>query len=273
MLETPLPIAPAPIIDIGANLTNSSFDTDLEEVLERARAAGISHLLITGVNLKESIAAAKLAEHQPALLSSTAGCHPHHAKEFEPQHYRELQSLSELPQVKAIGECGLDFNRMFSPEQQQIAAFERQIELAIEQQLPLFLHERDAHQRQWEILAHYRDHFPGGVVHCFTGAREQAFHYLDLDLHLGITGWICDERRGSHLHEFIGHIPLDRLLLETDAPYLMPRVKPTPPLSSNRRNEPCTLPYVLEEIARHHSASSTDIALATTENAKRLFSL
>ena len=261
------------LIDIGANLTNKRFQMDLPDVLARAQQAGIDHLLVTGTNLDESVSAADLSARYPQQLSSTAGVHPHHAVEFEHSHYALLKELAARPQVKAIGECGLDFNRMFSPEEKQVAAFEQQLELAIELGLPLFLHERDAHQKQWEMLASVRDQLAGGVIHCFTGTREQAFRYLDLDLYLGITGWICDERRGQHLHEFVADIPLDRLLLETDAPYLTPRVKPAPALAVKGRNEPFTLPLVLAEITRHHRVSSATIAAATTTNARRLFGL
>ncbi len=268
-----LPTSPVPIIDIGVNLTNKAFLDDLDNVIEHARSAGIQHLLITGTNEQESIRAIELSKQNPLYLSNTVGVHPHDAKHWGTDSYNNLKALSMKATVKAIGECGLDFNRMFSSKDEQILAFEKQIELAIECQLPLFLHERDAHKEQLEILKHYRDHFPGGVAHCFTGSKEQAFNYLDIDLHIGITGWICDERRGYHLHDFVGDIPLNRLLLETDAPYLMPRVKPKPALKSSRRNEPCTLPYVLFEIEKHSSYCVEQLGTATTANAISLFKL
>lgn len=264
---------PSPLVDIGANLTNTSFQHDLEHVIQRALAAGVMHIIVTGTDINESYAAAALAVQYPQQLFSTAGIHPHDAKNFQPENLHELAALAAQPAVRAIGECGLDFNRMFSTKEQQITAFEAQIEIAAELQLPLFLHERDAHQVQLEILRHYRDQIPAAVIHCFTGEKQQAFNYLDLNFSIGITGWICDERRGQHLHEFIADIPLDRLMIETDAPYLMPRVKPKPQLPSKRRNEPCTLPFVLLEIAKHHHASIEEIADFTTQNAQRFFRL
>lgn len=262
-----------PCIDIGANLTNERFSSDIDQVLERASAANISHIMVTGTSLSESEKAVRLAKQYSEQLYCTVGVHPHDAKTFTKQSYEQLRALSQEPCVKAIGETGLDFNRNFSSHEQQILAFERQIELACETGLPLFLHERDAHDKQWQILQHYRDDFSAAVVHCFTGSKVQAFRYLDLDLSLGITGWICDERRGLELQQLVSAIPLDRLMLETDAPYLMPRVKPRPTLASKSRNEPCTLPYVLSEIAKHRKESEQEIAIQTTVNAKRFFNI
>ncbi|MFA7553621.1 MAG: TatD family hydrolase [Spongiibacteraceae bacterium] len=264
---------PRPLIDIGVNLTNSSYQQDCDEVIQRAFTTGLSHLIITGTNIIESQQAITIAQHYPNQLFTTAGIHPHHAKHFDSNSRNQLSQLAQQTPVKAIGECGLDFNRMFSTQEEQIKAFEAQIELAITLQLPLFLHERDAHKTQCEMLHSYRDQLPKAVIHCFTGTKQQAFHYLDLGLSLGMTGWICDERRGQHLHEFIGAIPLDRLMIETDSPYLMPRVKPKPKLASSRRNEPCTLPYVLLEIAKHSSHNIEAIAAATTQNAIDFFQL
>lgn len=268
-----LPRAPGPLFDIGANLTHPSFQHDMDAVLDRAQQANIQEFLITGTSIEESKHAAQLAAGYPGRFYSTAGVHPHDADQYNDDSNRVLQELAALPQVVAIGECGLDFNRNFSSQEHQIKAFERQLELAITLQMPLFLHERDAHRTQWEILSHYRDQLNGAVIHCFTGDKDQAFAYLDLDMYIGITGWICDERRGYHLHEFVGDIPLDRLLIETDAPYLMPRVKPKPKLPSSRRNEPCTLPYVLQALVQHSDHSAEQLATATRENSRRLFGI
>ncbi|WP_235015240.1 TatD family hydrolase [Oceanicoccus sp. KOV_DT_Chl] len=242
-------------------------------MIKRASQAGVAQIIVTGTNIEESHAAAALATQYPQQLFSTAGIHPHDAKSFHHESCQQLADIAVQPVVRAIGECGLDYNRMFSTKPQQIAAFESQIELAAQLQLPLFLHERDAHQAQLEILKHYRDQISAAVIHCFTGEKRQAFNYLDLDFSIGITGWICDERRGQHLHEFIADIPINYLMIETDAPYLMPRVKPKPELPSSRRNEPCTLPLVLSEIARHHHYSLEDIARHTTDNAINFFRL
>ncbi|MFT7129233.1 MAG: TatD DNase family protein [Gammaproteobacteria bacterium] len=262
-----------PLIDIGANLTNSRFDSDFEDVLSRAQAAGIRHIVITGTNIDESRKAIQIASKTPLLLSTTAGIHPHDAKQLNSESISHLRDLAKSDSVKAIGECGLDFNRNFSTQEQQIRAFEQQIELAIDLRLPLFLHERDAFKEQWEILSYHRDQLSGAVIHCFTGDKQQAFKYLDLDFYIGITGWICDERRGLHLQEFVGDIPLSRLMIESDSPYLTPRKKPKLKLTASGRNEPSTLPYILETIAKHSSLSEDVVARQTTKNAIDFFNL
>lgn len=262
-----------PLIDIGANLADNAFSHDQHEVISRAKQSGISAIIVTGSDYASSARAIKLAEQYRSYLYSTVGIHPHHARDYQSSLYATLQTLSNHHCVKAIGEAGLDFYRNISSKEQQIAALEAQLELAIETQLPLFLHERDAFAMQIDIISRYRDPLKDAVIHCFTGTKDQAFRYLDLDLYIGITGWICDERRGKHLHDFIADIPLNRLMIETDAPYLMPRVKPRPQLPSRQRNEPCTLPYVLHTIAAHRSEDLITIANATTDNAKRFFAL
>lgn len=261
----------ASLFDIGVNLTDKAFSRDHAEVIERALAAGVDHLLITGTCLESSEAALELARQYAPHTFSTAGIHPHDAKDVRSEHWSVLRDLSQAPEVVAIGETGLDFNRDFSPRPVQEAVFEQQIELAIETQLPLFCHERDASQRVFEILRHHRDALTGAVIHCFTADRESLYRYLDLDLYIGITGWVCDERRGTHLHPLLKDIPHDRLLVETDAPYLLPRtLKPKP---KNRRNEPAFLVEVIREIARHTAQSETDLAQQCLNNAKRLFNL
>jgi TatD DNase family protein len=182
----------------------------------------------------------------------------------------ELRRLAALEQVVAIGECGLDFNRDFSPRPQQEKWFEAQVALAEELQMPLFLHERDADQRFSEILTAVRKSVPA-VVHCFTGSRESLKMYLDMGLHIGITGWICDERRGEPLRELVREIPLDQLMIETDAPFLLPRSMTTKP--KDGRNEPGFLPYVLEAVADCLGKPSEEIARITTETARSFFQL
>ena len=197
-------------IDIGANLTHQRFADDIDAVLERALLAHVSHIVVTGTSVSESEQAIKLAQRYSKQLYCTVGIHPHDAKTFTHNSYQQLKTLSREPCVRAIGETGLDFNRNFSSPEQQILAFEKQIELACETGLPLFLHERDAHQKQWQILQHYRDEFSTAVIHCFTGSKAQAFRYLDLDFSIGITGWICDSQRGLELQRLVGAIPLEK---------------------------------------------------------------
>jgi len=261
------------LVDIGANLASSAFQRDLPQVLERARAAGVTQLVVTGTSVAQSRAAQLLTVQYPNTLYSTAGIHPHDAADCTNDSLLVLRELAAKPAVKAIGECGLDFNRNIASEQQQITAFEVQIELAIELKMPLFLHERDAFKTQRDILAHYRDDLDDIVIHCFTGEKHQAFSYLDIDCHIGITGWICDPRRGYHLHDFVGDIPLNRLMIESDAPYLLPRVTPKLKLEKSGRNEPCTLPHVLKSIADHSGRSMGEVATQTRRNAINFFRL
>jgi TatD DNase family protein len=261
------------LIDIGANLSNKRFNSDFDDVLARAKAAGVKHIVITGTNIEESRKAMQIASRTPLLLSSTAGIHPHDAKLLDQESISSLRDLAKSDCVKAIGECGLDFNRNFSTKEQQIKAFEQQIELAIDLRLPMFLHERDAFSDQWQILSYYKHQLSDAVIHCFTGDKQQAFKYLDLDVYIGITGWICDERRGLHLQEFIADIPLNRLMIESDSPYLTPRIKPKLKLAASGRNEPSTLPYVLETISRLYALTEEAVAYQTTQNAIDFFGL
>ena len=171
----------------------------------------------------------------------------------------------------AVGECGLDFNRDFSPRPAQRKAFERQLQLASENGKPLFLHQRDAHADFMAMMKNFDGRLGPAVVHCFTGTREELFDYLDHDWHIGITGWLCDERRGLHLRELVKHIPANRLMIETDAPYLLPRtVKPQP---SHRRNEPMYLAHIVEELARDRGQDVATVAAATTATATAFFRL
>jgi TatD DNase family protein len=258
------------LIDIGANLGHESFDHDLEEVLQRAHAAGLVHYLVTGTTLPASQKALALCKQWP-YMSATAGIHPHEAQHADAEVLAGIRELLNDPLVKAVGETGLDFNRDFSPRPDQERVFAEHLAMAVDTGKPVFLHQRDAHERFLPILKEFRDQLSGGVVHCFTDQRQALYDYLDLDMHIGITGWICDERRGAHLHEFVRDIPADRLLLETDAPYLLPRsLRPRP---KTRRNEPAWLPEVLRVVAEHCQRPVEQVAAETTANARRLFNL
>ena len=215
------------MIDIGVNLSNPRFDNDRQPLLERARAAGVEKLILTGTSVSESENVVQLCQtfepQFPRMLFATAGIHPHDAKSWNSESIARLRALATLPCVVALGEMGLDFNRNFSTPAVQEKTFEAQLELAAELKLPVFLHERDAADRQLQILKNYRDHLVDGVSHCFTGSREALYGYLDLDLHIGITGWVCDDKRGEALQGLVADIPLQRLMVETDAPYLVPK--------------------------------------------------
>jgi TatD DNase family protein len=262
---------PTPLVDIGINLTHESYDHDREAVLARAAQAGVAWLIITGASVAGSRAAARLAAADPARLAATAGIHPHHAADCTPEALAALRSLLAEPCVVAGGECGLDYYRMLAPAALQEAAFRAQVELAIEARRPLFLHCRDAHADFARILASYGGERPRAVVHCFTGTRDEVAECLALGLYVGITGWICDERRGLHLREVVRAIPADRLLLETDGPYLLPRdLSPKP---RDRRNEPAFLVHIARAVAAARGESTEALAAATTANALALFGL
>ena len=259
------------LIDIGANLTHDSFDADRVEVMARARSAGITRFIVTGSDAAHSRKSVELAREYPGVIFATAGVHPHHAKDCTDATPGELRDLLQQPETVVTGECGLDYFRNFSPPEVQRQVFEMQLELAAETGKPVFLHQRDAHADFMQILRVYRPRLSRAVVHCFTGVEAELWDYLALDCHIGITGWICDERRGRHLKESVKLIPADRLMLETDAPYLIPRdLDPKP---ATHRNEPMYLKHICETVAACLGKSPVTLAAETTRNADVFFSL
>ena len=259
------------LIDIGVNLGHRSFRRDREEVIQRAIDVGVTKMIVTGTSLRESIEASVLAKRYPDILYSTAGVHPHDAQHCDDETIEQLRKLASDDEVVAIGECGLDFNRDFSPRPLQEKWFARQIELACELQMPLFLHERDANERFLAILQQYKDALPSVVVHCFTGSEKALDSYLSEGFFIGITGWICDERRGRELQRIVKKIPLDRLMIETDSPFLTPRdMRPKP---KKGRNEPAFLPHILESIAKYIQKTPSEVAQMTISNTLKFFAL
>ncbi|MBL8271118.1 TatD family hydrolase [Steroidobacter sp.] len=271
-----MPIDPArfsdaapPLLDIGINLAHDSFDSDRDAVIQRAAAVGVTRMIVTGSSLASTHTALDLVQRHPEQMRCTAGVHPHHAVDLDATQLQAFGELALRPEVVAVGECGLDYFRNFSPHEAQLKAFEQQLTLAARVRKPVFLHQRDAHDDFMTVMRKYRSQLTGGVAHCFTAGLDEARAYLDLDLYIGITGWICDERRGHHLREVVRHIPAERLLIETDAPYLLPRdLQPKP---QSRRNEPMYLPHVLAAIAQARGESAASLAEVTTGNALRLF--
>jgi len=260
----------APLVDIGVNLTSKQFREDLPQVIARAHDAGVKYMIVTGLTAPLSQQALELARSRPAALVCTAGVHPHNAAGFGRHTQDQLRNLARHPEVVAVGECGLDYDRDFSPRPEQRAAFELQLELAAELRKPVFLHQRSAHDDFYRILSNARPKLVGGVVHCFTGSAAELECYLELGLCIGITGFVCDERRGTHLQALIERIPSDRLMIETDAPFLLPRdLKGV----SGRRNEPAYLPHIAASVARHAGRSEADLRRQTTATAFRLFDL
>lgn len=257
--------------DIGVNFTDKRLS--FAAVFERALAANVQQMIITGTNLEKSRQALQLAIQHPKQLFTTAGVHPHDASTFNNQTSIELRALAQSNQVVAIGECGLDFNRNFSTPEQQLHAFEQQLILACELGLPVFLHERDAYDEQIQLLTQYRKDLVGGVAHCFTGNLSQMAGYLDLDLYLGITGWACDLNRGQALREAIKSLPLNRILLETDAPYLRPKGLANNRKVDNGNNEPAYLPFIAQEVANLMGTDSQTLLMACQKNTQTLFKI
>jgi len=257
-------------IDIGINLTNKQFFNEHEEIINRALDNGVEQMILTGTSLRGSKESAAIAEEYPEILFSTAGIHPHDAKSFNEQSIPGLRKLLQLDYVISVGECGLDFDRDFSPRPIQEKCYQAQLELSIEINKPLFLHERSAFKRFNEITDDYRSQLPEAVVHCFTGTLEQAKNYLDKGFYLGFTGAISDDRRFKHLEDVIRYVPLDRMMIETDAPFMLPKNMPR---MQNRRNEPSFLPYVAQTIAYLKKISIAEVADETTETARKFFRL
>ncbi|WP_415325678.1 TatD family hydrolase [Chryseobacterium sp. MMS23-Vi53] len=255
-------------IDIGTNLTNKQFYNEQEETINRALDNGIEQMILTGTSVRGSKESAEIAENYPEILFSTAGIHPHDAKSFNNESINELKKLLKHDHVISVGECGLDFDRDFSPRPMQEKCYRAQLELAIEISKPLFLHERSAFKKFNEITDEYLSKLPEAVVHCFTGTLNEAKTYLDKGFYLGFTGAISDQNRFKHLEEVIKYVPLDRMMIETDAPFMLPKNMPR---MQNRRNEPSFLPYVAQTIANLKKISISEVADETTDVARNFF--
>jgi TatD DNase family protein len=259
------------LTDIGVNLTNDRFNKDLADTLQRGLDVGVHRHIITGTSLHSSQHALELSldDALPCERFATAGFHPHSASENNPESWLQLSQLWQHKKVVAIGETGLDFNRNFSTPKQQLDSFEQHLQAAVELQLPLFLHERNAADEFLELISQYRPGFSKAVLHCFTGTESFLKQLLELDIHIGITGWICDERRGEHLQSAIKLIPNDRLMLETDSPYLLPRDMRPKPKSS--RNEPAYLPHILQRVAHFRGQDEDELAQQTEATVNDFF--
>lgn len=258
--------------DIGVNLPDKRLPT--EPVIAAAKECGVSAMLLTGTSLLQSRRAVEESKKYQGILFSTAGFHPHNAKEWDDNSAEELLALLSLTDVLAVGECGLDFNRNFSEPNVQLRVFEQQLELAVETQLPVFLHERDAFEPQLALLKKYRDRIVGGVVHCFTGGPDQVQAYLDLDLHIGITGWVCDAKRGADLRAAVPLIPLSHIMLETDSPYLKPKEAKTVLLDQNPRlksNQPAFIPVIADKVAELREIELDQLKQSAWNNTLALF--
>ncbi|CAG9531479.1 unnamed protein product [Cercopithifilaria johnstoni] len=280
------------LIDIGANLVHPSFRNDLNEVIERAKQAGLCKIMVTGTSIKVSEEAQELAEQFPNFLFFTAGVHPHDAKGFDDHTICKLNKLCNEPGCVAIGECGLDFNRNFSQQDQQRLVFEEQLRLACDLKKPLFIHERDAHQDMIATLTRYKEHLPPVVIHCFTGKASEAETYVKMGCYIGLTGYLWKDRSDDGIKYALRNykIPLERVVLETDAPFMYSKIddKKIPAeirsritgearsfhkFTSFNRNEPCALAAICELIAAYMNEDPMKVANITTANAKQIYGL
>lgn len=260
------------LIDIGLNLMHPSFRKNRESIIEDAIDEGVSKFIITGTNVKASQIACEYASNYPGTLYSTSGVHPHDAKTCDDHTLLELEKIAKNDCVIAIGECGLDYNRDFSPRDVQRKWFEKQVELAENLDMPLFLHEREAHKDLYDILKKHEDVCEKSVVHCFTGTKQEAQNYIDLGCCIGVTGWICDMERGSALQDSVSVIPTNKLMIETDAPFLIPKNFDKKPKSN--KNEPKYLPHILKTIAHYKNDYDVEkLAKEVTKTTKDFFKI
>ncbi|KZX12459.1 Tat-linked quality control protein TatD [Methanobrevibacter oralis] len=260
------------LIDIGLNLMHSSFKKDRLEILKEASKVGVNQFIITGTNINSSEIACEFASKYPKTLFSTSGVHPHDAKTCDETTLKTLESIAQEDCVVAVGECGLDYNRNFSHPKTQREWFEKQVELAECLNMPLFLHEREAHEDLYNILKKHDSVAEKCVIHCFTGNKAEAQNYIDLGAYIGITGWICDMKRGLDLQDAVKIIPEDKLMIETDAPFLIPKNFDKKP--KKNRNEPKYLPHILKTIAYFKNYENVDeLARQITNNTKKFFKI
>ncbi|APE00767.1 hydrolase TatD [Alteromonas mediterranea] len=256
-----------PWFDAGVNLLDKRFDAD--DIIQRAKDAGVEKLCIITTHPNEWDAAVSLYNQYPDTCCYTIGVHPHNAKDATANDLARLRELAQQKGCVAIGECGLDFNRNFSPQPVQLSIFEAQLKIAADVSLPVYLHERDAFDEQLSLLTRYMPNLQGGIAHCFTGNAEQVKQYIALGLYIGITGWVCDEKRGEALREAVKHIPLERLILETDAPYLFPKtLRPR-----KRNNEPAFLPHIANQLGEYLQVETDKLRISSYANTCELFSL
>ena len=256
------------IFDSHCHLDDRSYKRDLERTLDRAHSAGVARMMSIGIDKRTSAIAVSLAQSHSEIYASV-GVHPHDVKNCDESILQELVNLAQNKEVLAWGEIGLDFNRMYSPREDQEKWFGRQLEIAGQLDLPMIFHERDSNGRFLEMLEENSGNNINGVVHCFSGTPQELKHYLDLGLHIGITGILTMKSRGTQLREMVPEIPADRLLIETDAPYLTP----SPERNRHRRNEPAFVKSVLLKLAEVRNEDSAELAETVWGNTCRLYNL
>lgn len=254
------------IFDSHCHLDDRSFNKDLANVVQRAHAADVNKMMVVGIDAQSSKKAVAIANQYEGLFASV-GVHPHDAQSCNDDILNDLKTLANDPKVKAWGETGLDYNRMYSPQKDQEHWFLRQLEMGSELQLPMIFHERDSQGRFLQILQAHWEVGRTGVVHCFSGSDKELHTYLDMGLYIGITGILTIKSRGQRLRQMVQNIPADRLVVETDAPYLTP----TPERNKYRRNEPAFVRTVLLKLAAVSDEDPNELATTVFDNTCRLF--
>ncbi len=256
------------LFDSHCHLDDAVFENDLNEVIARARDGGVRRMMTIGVTEATSRRAVEIARAHPGITASV-GIHPHDARDCSETVLASLADLAKQPQVRAWGEAGLDFNRMHSPRKVQERWFSRQLEIAAELSLPLIFHERDSEGRFLELLGACPPPAGRAVVHCFSGSRAELNAYLDRGWYIGITGILTQKQRGESLRHLARDIPADRLLVETDAPYLVPE----PERRRHRRNEPAFVRSTLVKLAEVRREDPVELARIVFANTCRLYSI
>ena len=253
------------LIDTHAHLSLPQFDKDRTEVIKRARDAGIKHIITVGTDSDDCRKAVALAQEHD-FISAAVGIHPHDAKTINAETYSLLRELAADNNVVAIGEIGLDFYRNLSSQEIQVQHFREQLWLAREVSLPVIIHDREAHQEVLKILQEEKAETMGGVIHCFSGDWEMAKACLDMGFYISIPGTITFKKADAY-HKLVRNLPLDRMLVETDCPFLAPYP------FRGKRNEPAYVQYVAETVARIKRIAQEELAKITTQNAQKLFNL
>ena len=257
------------IADIACNFTSERFDNDLDEVINQAIVNNITKFGLVCSRLSDIDKLLEIYNRYSKDMFFTIGVHPHHANEINEEYLKKLKEVINNNNPHAIGETGLDFFRNLSTYEEQIYAFEEQIKIAIDTNKPLFLHQRDSHDDFIKILRKYSSDINKSVVHCFTGTKKQLNDYLELDCYIGVTGWICDAKRNVELRKTIKNIPLERLMIETDCPYLIPKNLEEKP--KNNRNEPTYLNHIANEVAALMKKDINDIREKTYKTSLSFF--
>ena len=260
----------AGFIDIACNFTHESFKHNLEEVIKNAEREDVEKFVLLCASLTDLDPIKLIQNKAPEKYFISAGIHPHHATEIVKINYDNLLNKLKSINPHAIGETGLDYFRNISPPDIQKKSFKMHIEIAKELSLPLYLHQRDAHSDFIRIIKERKNNFPKFVVHCFTGTQKELDDYLELDAYIGLTGWICDAKRNIDLRKSIKNIPIEKMMIETDSPYLIPKNLINKP--KKNINEPKYLPHIANEICELTGYELEELKLATSNNAIDFFS-